>query len=149
VKRLLFRFSRFSVLNFQFIVFAGLWLFCAGCGGVDRTLTIRSDPPGAAVAVNGADAGIAPVRLHFTTYGVYEVVLAAPRCYRLRSKVPVEPPWYETMPIDFFAENLWPFTLRDDHEVTLSLKPAQEGLTPGLGEREQQLRERVLRGEGK
>ena len=142
MKRQLHRLSRFSVLSFQFLVLAVLSPLCAGC--VDRTLMIRSDPPGAAVTVNGAEAGIAPVRLHFTTYGVFEVVLAAPRYQRLRTKVPVEPPWYEHMPIDFFAEILWPFTLRDDHEVTLSLKPLQEGVAPGLDEREQQLRDRAL-----
>ena len=107
---------------------------------------IRSDPPGATVAVNGAEAGVAPVRVPFTTYGVFEVVLSAPHCQRLRTKVPVEPPWYETMPLDFFAENLWPFTLRDDHEVTLSLKPLQESIAPGLDERERQLRDRSLQG---
>ena len=142
MKRQRLRLSRFSVLGFQFSILAGLGLLCGGC--VDRTLLIRSDPPGAAVAVNGADAGIAPVRLNFTTYGVFEVVLSAPRYQRLRTKLPVEPPWYEQMPIDFFAEILWPFTLRDDHEVTLFLKPLQEGVAPGLDEREQELRERAV-----
>ena len=91
---------------------------------------LRSDPPGAAVVVNGADAGIAPVKLHFKTYGAFEVVLAAPRYQRLRAKVPVEPPWYEQIPIDFFAETLWPFTLRDDHVVTLKLEPLSETKPP-------------------
>jgi hypothetical protein len=124
-------------------VFAGVALL-AGC--VDRTMILRSDPPGATVVVNGDDLGVAPAKLHFETYGTFEVVMSAPRCRRLTTQVLVQPPWYEQIPFDFFCETLWPYTIHDDHLVTLKLEPFQENEAAGAGldERERQLQERVL-----
>jgi hypothetical protein len=34
------------------------------------------------------------------------------------------PQWYETFPIDFFFEVIWPGTLIDTHEFTVHLAPA-------------------------
>jgi len=136
---------QFLVLSSQFSLLAILSLLAAGC--VERTLMLRSDPPGAMVVVNGRDAGIAPVKVRFETYGVFEVVMSCPRRHRLREEVPVKPPWYEQMPLDFFAEIVWPFTIHDDHEATLTLKPLEEGSEAGIDQREQKLREQVERGE--
>ncbi len=128
---------------------SGLLLMCAvllplclaGC--VERILFIRSEPPGAQVIVNGTDLGPAPVILPFQTYGVYDVVLSQPDHYRLRATVHVKPPWYEQVPFDFFAEVLWPFTLRDYHDVTLTMQPTVPADDAGVDEREAQLRERL------
>ena len=116
-------------------------LFLGGC--VERTLMIRSDPPGAQVIVNGVDLGPAPVTLPFQTYGVYDVVLSRPDHHRLRATVPIKPPWYEHVPLDFCAEVLWPFTLRDCHDVTLSMQPIAPADEAGVDEREAQLRQRL------
>ena len=117
-------------------------------GCVERTLILRSDPPGATVVVNGDEAGVAPAKLHFDTYGTFEVVMSAPHYHRLRALVPVQPPWYEQIPFDFFSETLWPGMILDEHLVTLKLDPLSEGEAAGAGldEREQQLQERVLEG---
>jgi hypothetical protein len=126
-------------------VLAGLAIL-TGC--VERTLLLRSDPPGATVVVNGDEAGVAPAKLHFDTYGTFEVVMSAPHYHRLRELAPVQPPWYERIPIDFFSETLWPFTIQDEHLVTLKLEPLSEekGAGTDLDERERQLQERVLEG---
>jgi hypothetical protein len=117
-------------------------------GCVERTLILRSDPPGATVVVNGDEVGVAPAKLHFESYGAFEVVMSAPHYRRLHAVVPVKPPWYENIPFDLFAEAVWPWTVRDEHSVTLKLEPLSEGETAGAGldERERQLQERVLEG---
>lgn len=122
---------------------AALLLALSTSGCVDRTLVVRSEPPGALVAVNGEEAGVAPVTLHFDTYGVFEVVLSADRHARLRTTVPVHAPWYEKIPLDFFSETLWPGMIRDTHEVTLTLAPLPAGDETGLDQRERQLRDRA------
>ena len=132
----------------QRIVISVLAVTALLSGCVERTLILRSDPPGATVVVNGDETGVAPAKLHFDTYGTFEVVMSAPRCHRLRALVPVQPPWYERIPIDFFAETLWPVTIHDEHLVTLKLEPLSEEKAAGadLDQRERQLQERVLNG---
>ena len=49
-------------------------LFCGGCG-VERTLQIESDPPGALVTLNGNEVGRTPTRKEFVWYGTYDVQL--------------------------------------------------------------------------
>jgi hypothetical protein len=119
-------------------------LLLAGC--VERTLLIRSDPAGARVVVNGVDAGLTPHRLRFQTYGVFDVMLSAEGCHRLRAPVPVEAPWYQQAPLDFFTEVLWPFTIHDDQEVLLVLKPYSESEDAGVEGRESDLRARTEEG---
>lgn len=35
------------------------------------------------------------------------------------------PPWYQIPPIDFFAETLWPWELRDEQTVDIAMRPKQ------------------------
>jgi hypothetical protein len=132
----------------QCILLTGLAVLGLLTGCVERTLLLRSDPPGATVVVNGEEVGVAPAKIHFETYGTYEVVMSAPRCRRLRALVPVRPPWYEKIPFDLFYEIAWPGTFYDEHVVTLKLEPFPEGEAAGAGldERELQLQQRVLEG---
>jgi hypothetical protein len=132
----------------QRVLLSALAILALLTGCVERTLLLRSDPPGATVVVNGDEVGVAPAKLHFETYGTFEVVMSAPHCRRLRALVPVQPPWYEKLPFDFFAEILWPGSVLDEHLVTLKLEPLPEVETAGAGldERERQLQERVLGG---
>lgn len=132
----------------QRILLSGLAIAALLTGCVERTLLLRSDPPGATVVVNGDELGVAPAKIHFETYGTFEVVMSAPRHHRLRALVPVKPPWFEQIPFDLFYEALWPGTLLDEHLVTLKLEPLSEGEAAGAGldERELQLQQRVLEG---
>jgi hypothetical protein len=135
-------------VKLQRILLSGLAVLALLTGCVERTLILRSDPPGATVVVNGDEIGVAPAKLHFETYGTYEVVMSAPHHRRLRALVPVRPPWYEKIPFDLFYETAWPGTVRDEHLVTLKLEPfpEDEAAGAGLDEREQQLQQRVLEG---
>ena len=95
-------------------------LALAGC--VERSLLIKSEPSGATVMLNGETIGVTPVKTRIETYGVYEAILSAPGCRRLRTTVIVEPPWFERMPLDFISEDIWPGTIRDAHEAMLRLE---------------------------
>lgn len=48
-------------------------LLLSGC--VSRRLTIRTNPPGALVKLNGKRLGFSPVSTDFTYYGTYEIEL--------------------------------------------------------------------------
>ena len=128
-----------------------LWVIVlTGCiilgGCVERTLLLRSEPPGARVVVNGEPAADpAPVTIPFQTYGTFEVVASLENHRRLRINVPVKPPWYEHIPFDFFAENIWPLTLHDDHAVTLRMQPVGVAEEGGIDARERAAQERLMK----
>ncbi|MCZ6795463.1 MAG: PEGA domain-containing protein [Planctomycetota bacterium] len=96
-------------------------LLASGC--VERLLQVRSEPPGARVFVNGQEVGETPLDHPFSFYGTLSVVLRRSGYESQRIVAELEPPWYEYFPLDFFAENLLPWTLRDHHLVRVELEP--------------------------
>jgi hypothetical protein len=86
--------------------------------------------------------------MRFLTYGKFEVVMSAPGRGRLQEAVEVDPPWWETIPLDFLLENVCPFIITDEREVSLTLKPLDIGVDAGVDAREKVLRERLEAGEG-
>ncbi len=111
-----------------------LMLVCAAaaCGCVERKMMIRSEPEGAPVWVNDAYAGTTPLEHHFAFYGTSGIRVGPIRdaedrllFQEAKTEYDAAAPWYETFPIDFFAEVLWPGTLTDVHEVPeVKLPPA-------------------------
>ena len=97
------------------------------CGCVQRTLVIESEPPGAEVWMDGEKSGVTPLRLPFSHYGGREITLTKGG-YALEKGVhAVKAPWYEHFPIDFLAENAWPWTLVDERKFAFTLKPEKAG----------------------
>src|SRR5438477_10191182 len=92
----------------------------AGC--VDRLLTIRSDPPGALVFLNGVEVGRTPVTRDFTWYGTYDVALRKEGYDTVKAHSKVIAPWWQWVPIDFFAE-VAPVRLKDQQTLTYTLSP--------------------------
>ncbi len=92
---------------------AALLVAAAGAGCVERRYVVTSDPPGALVFRNGVPLGPAPVDDFFTYYGSYDLTLVKDGYETLRARVKIDAPWYEYPPIDFFSENLFPYTIRD------------------------------------
>ncbi len=107
-------------------------------GCVERLLQIRSEPPGAAVFVNGERAGETPLDYPFEHYGTFEITLRSKDHASLHVLEPVAPPWYQYIPIDFAAENLVPWQIRDHHKLRYRL----DSLRPLDGE----ARDRELKG---
>jgi len=124
-----------------------LSILASGC--VERRLEIRSEPSDAVLLLNGREVGRTPYVAAFRDYGVYEVLLAAPRCQRLRTTAEVRPPWYQWFPLDFFFECVWPFTLTDHQvfefklESIKGLEELSEEDTSGLLHRAEELRQKV------
>ena len=93
-----------------------LAIAAASTGCVERRFVVTSDPPGALVYRNGVPLGPAPVDDFFVYYGDYDIMLVKDGYETLRAKVKINAPWYEYPPLDFVAENLFPYTIRDIRE---------------------------------
>jgi len=119
-------------------VLAALLALCVqSTGCVERRILIRSEPAGAPVWVDERPVGTTPLEYPFAHYGTRRVragpiynELGTAEYLEQERMVRVEAPWYETFPVDFFFEVLWPTTLVDEHKVTLTLPAAstEEGL---------------------
>ncbi len=120
---------------------AAMALLSVGC--VDRRYTIRTDPPGALVYVNGEEVGASPVSHSFTYYGDREITLVADGFQTQRIIQPVNAPWWDNDLTDFFSENLVPFTLRDDREFAYRMQPSVNPPSADL-----EARANALRAEG-
>ncbi len=95
----------------------------AAAGCVERTLVIESDPPGAAVRLNGAAVGETPVRVPFRHYGVYDVEVRKEGFEPVREGAAVLAPWWARFPLGVFTELLWPGKIQDVRFLTYTLKP--------------------------
>lgn len=126
--------SGFRSIHAARLVALAIPVLLVGC--VERKLIIVSDPPGAEVYLDSTFAGHTPLTLPFAHYGTHDVHLRHPGVdlpngekivYRSTTeKAWLQPPWYETTPIDFFTEHLWPFDLVDAHRFSYTLERLTE-----------------------
>jgi hypothetical protein len=77
---------------------------CIITGCVRRTITITSEPSGALCWLNGREVGRTPVTVDFLHYGTYDVVLEADECEPLLTSGKANPPLWDNVPLDLFAE---------------------------------------------
>ena len=105
-----------------------LLLICtlAPIGCVERTITVRTNPPGALVTVNGVEKGRSPVTFPFTWYGDYRLRLDLPEYQTRQSNRKVDAPIYQWPVLDFVCEILLPFKFHDHHEWSATLAPRQD-----------------------
>lgn len=94
---------------------AGLLIVAAtlpqiGC--LRPTLTITSEPSGAAVVVNGDYHGTTPVEVPFIWYWYYEVELRQDGYEELKVRERLQQPLWAIIPLDFVIE-LMPFNVYD------------------------------------
>jgi hypothetical protein len=114
------------------------------CGCVRRTLVITTEPPNAQVFLNDQEIGRSTVSTDFVWYGDYDVVIRKEGYETLSTHWRVDPPWYQVVPIDFFAEVLWPGEIHDVRSRHFELAVAQPPDTDELIGRAAELRERAL-----
>ena len=131
------------------------WQLCV-CGGlvlligcVERTIQIDSQPQGALVILNDKEVGRTPCEVGFTWYGSYEVILRKDAGHledgsyvyykAMQDTRRVNPPWYQLLGIDFFAEALTPWTYHDRHHWDFELVEEEPMDREALIKRAQQL----------
>ena len=97
---------------------------CGGCG-VERTITITSNPPGAMVTLNDQEIGRTPVTHDFFWYGTYDVELRDDGYKTLKTTGKVWAPWWQVPPIDLVAE-LAPVRSYDHHFLHYTLARSRQ-----------------------
>ena len=112
--------KNFSRLLLPLLVLA-LALVATGC--VERRMMIRTNPPGAMVYVDDYPIGVTPCATNFTYYGTRKVRVVKDGYETLTIMQPVPAPWWDTPPLDFFADNLTLNQIRDVRNVEYQLQP--------------------------
>ena len=110
-------------------------------GCVSRRLTVRSNPPGALVEIDGDAVGFTPVSVDFDYYATREIRLSKAGYETLTVLQPIKPPWYQVPPLGFISDNfLIGQHVTDRHEVSYTLQ--RQRIQPGsdLLDRAQQVR---------
>ena len=95
------------------------------CGCVERRYTVRTDPPGAQVIVNGESLGPATASHNFYYYGDREITLVMDGFETKTLIQPINAPWWDNYLTEFFTENVVPWVIRDEREYTYKLEPAR------------------------
>jgi len=119
---------------------AALALSAAASGGcVERKMMIRSDPPGAAITLDGVDTElVTPAEIPFDFGGTRAVTLIAPGKKVLETTAKLQDPWFTYFPLDIGAEFLWPGTIEDVQTFDYALEsyaPVDPSLMPELRKR--------------
>src|SRR5262249_15781492 len=117
----------------------------SGC--MHRRLTVRSEPAGAAVLIDGEEVGFTPVSIDFTYYGTREITLVKDGYTTLTLFQKVPTPWYQVFPLEFFTDNLAFNQIRDKRDVLYTLVPDQIPPTDPVLDRANNLRSNALQTE--
>jgi hypothetical protein len=116
----------------------------SGCGGVQRELTINTQPSEALVMLNDEEIGLSPVTVSFNWYGDYSVRITKPGFETLNTHRELKAPWYDGFPFDFIASFCWPVRTTDSYEWAFVLKPYEEPARDDLLQAAQELKARAL-----
>jgi hypothetical protein len=108
--------------NIPWLLVAGFWLLASGC--VERSLTIRSNPPGAAVYLHDQWVGETPYSFDPVWYGGYRVMLEKDGFKRLHDRREYKAPKKLWIPFDLAME-LAPWRVRDDQVWEYALEPVE------------------------
>ena len=99
------------------------------CGCVRRRMTVRSNPPGATVYLDGKEIGRTPFSTNFDHHGKREFRIVK-QGYETKTELkPVSAPWYQWVGLDFVSEVLLPGKLTDHKYYEFDLQP--EKIVPG------------------
>ena len=98
------------------------------------------------VHVDNQPVGITPASTAFTYYGTREIRLEKDGFETVTVKHKFRHPWWQIPPLDFISENLWPWELRDEHEINLQMVPKQIVPEQQLRQNAEQLRSGARQG---
>ncbi|MCZ6835566.1 MAG: PEGA domain-containing protein [Planctomycetota bacterium] len=118
-----------------------LFMLTTLSGCVRRTITIKSDPPGALVWLNDREVGRTPVDVEFLYYGTYDVRLVKDGYEPLMTSGKADAPLWDVVGFDLVSE-LLPMDLHSQIEWNYDLEPLIDD-EAGLIERAKDLRSKV------
>jgi hypothetical protein len=105
----------------------------AAPGCIERSISVRSNPPGAAVYLDGLDIGRTPVEHYpFHFYGDREIALYKDGYLCERRTVEIDTPWYAYFPLDIVTELVLPWTIKDRRPFHFDLRPGRVVEIPAL-----------------
>ena len=102
------------------LVACSLLLVSTGC--LHRSLTIRTEPPGALVYLNDQLKGESPVTYDFEWYGWHRVTIRKAGFERIEERKLLRVPPYLWIPFDLAME-LAPFPVNDQRTLSYALTP--------------------------
>lgn len=99
-----------------------LGLLATGCShNMHRRMTIRSEPPGALVLLEGEEIGYTPVSMDFDHYGTREITLIKDGYETVTAMQKVRTPWHQRVGVDLVTDNFSPVKINDRMEYTFTL----------------------------
>ena len=105
-----------------FVALCVVTLLQTGCSqNMHRRMTIKSDPPGALVLLEGEEVGYTPVGIDFGHYGTREITLIKDGYETVTAMQKIRSPWYQKMPLDLITDNFSPVRIKDNTEYTFTL----------------------------
>lgn len=134
--------ARKTLLNWIFLLI--VFTVCNGC--VRRRLTVRTNPPGALVYVDRQLIGPSPASTYVTFYGTRHIEVVGDGYRTEKVLRTFNPPWYQIPPLDFVSETLWPWEVRDQRVVDITLVPEQQVASEELIARADTMRTQVAAG---
>ena len=119
-------------------------LSLSGC--VERFLTIYSDPPGAAVYLDGEKVGTTPCEVTYAWYGTRDLVLDLKGFTLVRQQITLSPPWWQILPLDFITDVIIPISIHDRTVVSYALDtaPVSQEAVDAVLERAEELRKKSV-----
>ena len=118
--------------------------FFTGC--VRRRLIVRTNPPGASIYVDKQLIGTSPAATPFTYYATREIEAVGDGFRTEKVMRTISPPWYQFPPLDFISETLWPWEIRDERIVDITLVPERPMASEELQNRANSLRLQAAQG---
>ena len=105
------------------ISMACLLILClTGCAhNMHRRMTVRSEPPGALVLLEGEEIGYTPVSMDFDHYGTREITLIKDGYETITAMQKVRTPLYQKPGLDLVTDNFSPVKINDRLEYTFTL----------------------------
>ncbi len=84
---------------------------------------MRTNPPGALVYVDHQLVGPSPASTSFVYYGTRHIEVVGDGYRTEKVLRTLYPKWYQIPPLDFVAESLWPWELRDQRVIDITMVP--------------------------
>lgn len=95
----------------------------SGCNSMFRRMTIRSEPSGALVVLDGREVGYTPYTADFTYYAEHELTLIKDGFETKTVLLDLQTPWYQVPPLDFVTDNFLPVTVTNRQAFCVTLEP--------------------------